>query len=123
VSPKKQRPQPPLLVVYVDLKEDDLLRGDNEAGAERRVITLTPERQRLRLRMPHGSAAGRYTVKVVDAYGKPLVTGAARSGGRTLTVDLDLRGLTAKPYRLCLSRDGEAPDCYQMSIISKPSVP
>ena len=123
VSPKKQRPQPPLLVVYVDLKEENLLRGDNEAEAARRIITLTPERQRLRLRMPRGSAAGRYSVKVVDAYGKPLVTTAARSGGRTLTVDLDLRGLTAKPYRLCLSRDGEAPDCYQMSIMNKPSVP
>ena len=67
--------------------------------------------------------AGHACRQVVDAYGKPLVTGAARSGGRTLTVDLDLRGLTAKPYRLCLSRDGEAPDCYQISIIGKPSVP
>lgn len=122
-SPKKQRLQPPLPVVYVDLKEEHLLRGDDEAVAARRVIKLTPERQRLRLRMPRGSAAGRYTVKVVDAYGKPLLTRAARSGGRTLTVDLDLRGLTAKPYRLCLSRDGEAPDCYQMSIINKPTAP
>jgi hypothetical protein len=73
--------------------------------------------------MPRGSAAGRYTVKVVDAFGKPLLTTTARSGGRTLTVELDLRGLAAKLYRLCLSRDGEAPDCYLMSVGDNPSAP
>ncbi len=120
---KNPRPRPSLPVVYVDLKEDNLLRGDDEASSTRRVITLSPERQRLRLRMPRGSAAGRYTVKVVDAFGKSLLTTAAKSSGRTLTVELDLRGLTAKSYRLCLSRDGEAPDCYLMSVGDNPSAP
>jgi hypothetical protein len=117
----RTRRQPALRVVYVDLIADDLSRGDDQNGAGRRVIILTPERQRLRLRMPRGSVAGRYTVKVVDAFGKPLLTTAAKSGGRTLTVDLDLSGLTAKSYRLCLSRDGEAPDCYLMTVLDKPS--
>jgi hypothetical protein len=85
------------------------------------MITLLPERQRLRLRMPRGSAAGRYTVRVVDAYGKELLTTSARSGGRTLSVELDLRSLAAKLYRLCLSQDGEAPDCYLMSVVEHPS--
>lgn len=120
---KNPRTRPSLPVVYVDLKEDNLLRGDDEAGSTRRVITLSPERQRLRLRMPRGSAAGRYTVKVVDAFGKPLLTTMAKSSGRTLTVELDLRVLTAKSYRLCLSRDGEAPDCYLMSVGDNPSAP
>jgi hypothetical protein len=117
----RTRRQPALRVVYVDLIADDLSRGDYQSGAGRRVIILTPERQRLHLRMPRGSAAGRYTVKVVDAFGKPLLTTAAKSGGRTLTVDLDLSGLTAKSYRLCLSRGGEAPDCYLMTVLDKPS--
>jgi len=116
----RTRRRPSLRVVYIDLIADDLSRGDDQSTAGRRVITLTPERQRLRLRMPRGSAAGRYTVKVVDAFGKPLLTTAAKSGGRTLTVELDLSGLTAKSYRLCLSRDGEAPDCYLLSILDKP---
>jgi hypothetical protein len=115
------RRRPALRVVYVDLIADDLSRGEYPNGAGRRVIILTPERQRLRLRMPRGSAAGRYTVRVVDAFGKPLLTTAAKSSGRTLTVDLDLGGLTAKSYRLCLSRDGEAPDCYLMTVLDKPS--
>jgi len=117
----RTRRQPALQIVYIDLIADDLSRGDYQKGAGRRVITLTPERQRLRLRMPRGSAAGRYTVKVVDAFGKPLLTTAAKSGGRTLTVDLDLSGLIPKSYRLCLSRDGEAPDCYLMTVLDKPS--
>ncbi len=119
---RTRRPRP-LRVVYIDLIADDLSRGDEQNGAGRRVITLTPERQRLRLRMPRGSAAGRYTVKVVDPFGKSLLTTAAKSGGRTLTVDLDLSGLAAKSYRLCISRDGEAPDCYLLAILDKPSAP
>lgn len=117
----RTRRQPALQVVYVDLIADDLSRGDYQNGAGRRVIILTPARQRLRLRMPRGSAAGRYTVKVVDAFGKPLLTTAAKSGGRMLTVDVDLSGVTAKSYRLCLSRDGEAPDCYLMRVLGKTS--
>lgn len=123
VSPRNPRTQPPLPVVYIDLKEDNLLRGDDSAGPARRVITLSPERQRLRLRMPQGSAAGWYTVRVVDAYGKTLLTTSARSNGRTLRVEMDLRGLTAKTYRLCLSREGEAPDCYLMSVGPNPPRP
>jgi hypothetical protein len=122
-APKRSHTQPPLQVVDIDLKEDDLLRGDNEAGPGRRVITLSPKRQRLRLRMPHGSAAGRYTVKVVDAYGKPLLTAGAKSSGKTLNVELDLSRLAAKLYRLCLSRADEAPDCYLMSVSDKPASP
>jgi hypothetical protein len=52
----------------------------------------------------------------VDAFGKTLVTTAANSDGKTLTTDLDLRSLAARKYRLCLARDGEAPDCYLVSV-------
>lgn len=120
---RNPRTRPPLRIVEIDLKADDLLRGDGETGSGRRVITLSPERQRLRLRMPRGSAAGRYTVRVVDAYGKPLLTAAAKSSGRTLTVELDLSGLSSKVYRLCVAREGEAPDCYLMSVGENSSAP
>lgn len=118
---KQTQRQPPLRVVYIDLIADDLSQGDNQTGAGRRVITLTPERQRLRLRMPQGSTVGRYTVKVFDAYGKPVLTTAGRFDGRVLTVDLDLRDLPAKSYRLCIAREGEAPDCYLMSVNDAPT--
>jgi hypothetical protein len=103
-----------LPVVEINLKEEDLLRGDG--GDTQRVIRLSPARQRLRLRMPRGSVSGRYTVKIVDAFGKPLVTTVVNSDGKTLTAELDLRTLTANKYRLCLAREGEAPDCYLVSV-------
>jgi hypothetical protein len=106
----------PLRIVEINLKEDGLMRGGNEADGKQRIINLSPERQRLRLQMPEGNLSGRYIVKIVDAFGKSLITTMAHSNGRTLTVDLDLRGLTAKKYRLCTERDGEAPDCYLVSI-------
>jgi hypothetical protein len=103
-----------LRVVEINLKEEDLLRG--EGGDTQRVIRLSPERQRLRMRMPHGSVRGRYTVRIVDAFGKPLVTTVANSDGKTLTADLDLSSLNGTKYRLCLAREGEAPDCYMVSV-------
>jgi hypothetical protein len=103
-----------LQVVEINLKEENLLRG--YGGDTQRIIRLSPARQRLRMRMPRGSMRGRYTVKIVDAFGKPLVTTAVNSDGKTLTADLDLRPLTANKYRLCLARDGEAPDCYLVSV-------
>ncbi len=111
---EKRRTQPALRIVEISLKEDDLQRGD---GIDKqRLINLMPERQRLRLRLPRGSVSGRYTVRIVDAFGKTLVTKAANSDGKTLRVELDLSTLTKNKYRLCLGRDGEAPDCYLVSV-------
>ncbi|MCA1636710.1 MAG: hypothetical protein LC802_24355, partial [Acidobacteria bacterium] len=111
---RNQRTQTAPRIVEISLKEEDLQRGDG--GGRQRIISLSPERQRLRLRMPRGSAGGRYTVRIVDAFGKTLATKAANSDGKTLTVDLDLRTLAARKCRLCLARDGEAPDCYMVSV-------
>ncbi len=106
----------PLPLVEINLKEDGLLRDGGESGGRQHAIELARERQRLRLRLPEGSGGGRYTVTVVDAFGKPLVTTTGNSNGKTLTVDLDLRSLDMRQYRLCMARSGEAPDCYLLAI-------
>jgi hypothetical protein len=103
-------------VITINLQEDNLQRAADQVGSKPQSIHLAPRRQRLRLRLPEGSASGRYTVSLVDAFGKPLVTSSALSDGRTLTVDLDLRGLTTKKYRLCLTRSAESPDCYLVNV-------
>ncbi len=112
ISPKSST----LPLIEVNLKEDGLLRDGDAKGSKQRDINLLRERQRLRLRMPEGSSSGRYAVTVVDAFGKPLITTTANSNGRTLSVELDLRSLETKKYRLCLECRGEAPDCYVVSV-------
>ena len=113
---RSSRTSPALPIVEINLNEEGLLRDGDEPLATRRVINLSRKRQRLRLRMPEGSGGGHYTVTIVDAFGKPLVTSTADSNGRTLTVDLDLQRLDAKKYRLCTARGGEAPDCYLIAV-------
>jgi hypothetical protein len=104
-----------LPIIEINLKEDGLLRGGDDL-AQQRGINLARERQRLRLQLPERSGKGRYLVTVVDAFGKPLITKRVNSDGKTLIVNLDLRGLNAKQYRLCLTLGGESPDCYLVSV-------
>jgi hypothetical protein len=114
--PKLGNSRAALPLVDINLREETLLRSVEEAVSPPSVINLSRRRQRVRLRMPAGSGSGRYTVTVVDAFGRRLVGSTGRSNGRTLTVDLDLSGLDKKKYRMCLERDGEAPDCYQVVV-------
>jgi hypothetical protein len=115
VSRKRARAALAPQIIEVDLGEHHYLRAEG-AVSKQRLINLSRERQRLRLRMPRGSGSGRYTVTVVDVFGKPLITTAANSDGRTLTVQLDLRLLDKKKYRLCLARGEEAPDCFLIDV-------
>lgn len=108
-----------LRVVEISLNDASLLRGAEEAAGARRVISLLPERQLLRLRLPAGSRRGRYTVAVVDAFGKVLTSATARSNGKTLTVELDLRNWPEKRCRLSVYRAGEAPDFYVLDIAAR----
>jgi hypothetical protein len=108
-----------LRVIEISLNDATLLRGTEGAGEGRRVISLPPERQLLRLRLPAGNGRGRYTVAVIDAFGKVLTSATARSDGKTLTVELDLRSWPEKRCRLSVSRAGEAPDFYVLNIAAK----
>jgi hypothetical protein len=113
---RTQQASAPVPVVEINLQDDGLQRGAGQADTKQKTIRLSPAKQRLRLRMPQGSPRGRYTVGLVDAYGKTLVSTSAESDGRILSVGLDLRGLTEKKYRLCVSRGEEAPDCYLVLV-------
>lgn len=115
-SARSSRTAPSFRVIEINLQDENLLRDADEVVGKPRLISLAPQRQRLRLQLPEGSAGGRYTVSIVDAFGKPLIRTSAISKGRMLTVDLDLRTLSAKRYRLCIARSGEAPDCYLVNV-------
>jgi hypothetical protein len=107
-----------LRVVDIDLDGEDLSRSVDDQRGERLAFNLVAERQRLRLRLPEGSRGGRYTISVLDAFGKSLAAAKVKANGKTLTATLDLGTLTTKKYRLCVSRDGEAPDCYLIGVVN-----
>jgi hypothetical protein len=104
------------MTIRIALDDRAILRGD--ADDERRAaIRLESRLSNLLCVLPEGNIKGAYRVRILDAFGKSVASATGRSpDGRTLSVLLDLRKLERKKYRLCISRSGEAPDCYPAII-------
>jgi hypothetical protein len=106
-------------VVRIDLREQGLLRGDDETGVESSQ-RLAAKRNRFFVTLPANSPKGVYRVKMLDAYGHELMSKQAVSRlGKTLTIELDMRALPANKYRLCISLPEEAPDCYPLTVVRR----
>lgn len=115
-----QTPPPMARTVQVDLDRYASLRDVTAETQRGAAILLTAERVQLRLHLPEGSTKGRYTVRLVNAFGRTLRRAVAFSStGQTLTVTLDLRSQAAQHYRLQISRGTEAPDYYPVTITEK----
>jgi hypothetical protein len=118
-SGRRLRPSPVIFEIRIDLRED--VMRDAEAGQndDDKFIELPPRRTSLLIDLPDNSRKGFYEIKIVNPFGKPVISGNGSSrDGKTLKVSLDLRGLAEAKYRLCVSRLGEAPNCYQIMISS-----
>jgi hypothetical protein len=122
--PKNQERREVIARATVKLNLDDaaLLR-DAESQGEERIVRLRPLRTRFLVTLPEGSPKGAYTVSVVDAYGNPLMSRLDTSrDGKMLKTVLDMEGLRGK-YRLCVSREGDAPDYYPILVVDSWSRP
>jgi len=109
-------PQESIAQVSINLEEYARLR---EADVEERPINVPQSRVRLLVNMPEGSPRGSYTVSLVDAFGNSLISKkAANRDGKILRVILDTSGLQEKKYIFCISREGEIPDCYTLTVSS-----
>lgn len=74
------------------------------------VIKLTPVPTQLRLRLPEGSLAGLYTVRLLDERDQPVASTKSTSrNGQRLDVSLDLRGVAAQSYQLQVQHPGAPP--------------
>jgi hypothetical protein len=116
---RRLRPLDVAVEIRIDLR-DDVMR-DAEAGqnGDDEFLELPTRRTSLLIELPDNSRKGLYEIKIVDPFGKPVISGTGTSrDGKTLKVSLDLRGLAAAKYRLCVARLGEAPNCYQVVINS-----
>lgn len=107
----------------VGLKFDN--RGILRDGGEPRVnnesrIVLKRAVTQLNIELPPGSGAGGYEVSLQDAFGKPVLGTQAKSrNGKSLSAQLDLRGLAPKSYYLCVQRAGNVPDCNSVEILAE----
>lgn len=108
------KPQQEIAQVSIDLEEHARLRA---ADVEEKPINFPQSLARLLLNMPESSSRGLYTVSITDAFGNPLLSKRAASrDGKNLRVILDASGLQEKKYTLCISHEGEIPDCYALLI-------
>jgi hypothetical protein len=129
-TPPRRRPPPPLSprenrrellvinTIKIDLEGYTALRdADNVVGREEIAIKLPRSLIRLVLALPEGSVKGSYSLSIVDSSGKVLVVTKAHStDGKTLTATLNARKLTPQKYRLRLSREGESPGHYTVTV-------
>jgi hypothetical protein len=92
----------------------------DEAPPGEKVISLPATRASLVLRLPETGVPGKYTVSLINAFGRPLLSNSAFSpDGTKLQVTLDLRLVSRKRYRLRLWRNGEAPAFYDAIIVAR----
>lgn len=118
-SGRRLRPSPVTFAIRIDLREDVIRDGEVGQSDDEKLIELPPRRTNLLIDLPDNSRKGIYEIKIVNPFGKPLISGNGSSrDGKMLKVSLDLRGLAEAKYRLCVSRLGEAPNCYQIMISS-----
>ncbi len=98
-------------IVGIDLNEYVALRDAAEAGSQGKpALKLTPVPTQFRLRLPEGSLAGAYTVRLLDERDQPVVTTNATSrDGQRLNATLDLQGVAAQRYRLEVQHPGAPP--------------
>jgi hypothetical protein len=102
----------------IDLNDYVALRGAG-SPADRRsaVIVLAPAHTQLQLRLPEGSLAGQYRVRLLDERNLPVRQAKQPSrDGQRLTVTLDLRAVAPKNYRLEIFHPGEPPALYQVQL-------
>jgi len=94
-----------------------LMQSGEEGSKKTKPIELPQLSVRISFKLREGSIIGSYSVSVVDAFNKPLTETKAKStDGKSLTIILDASRLEEKAYRLCISREGEAPQYYPIVI-------
>lgn len=111
--------------VEIDLDTAGLLRGVHEAeGTAEPAAQVARSLVALSIKLPRNSAAGKYKVSLVDAYGKPVgPSRSVRSDGRSINTALDLGGVRLGRYRLVISHGRDVPDYFPIEIINGPRQP
>jgi len=104
--------------VHVKLQEYTTLREVAGAGrGDGKSINLPASRARIVIELPERSVKGLYRVAIADVDGNPLKTEKERSSdGKTLTIILNLRGLSRRASILSVGRVDETPHFYPVIV-------
>jgi hypothetical protein len=121
-SAPPKRPQNAELVyqrLIVDLQGRAMTRSE-DAKEDTKPIVLQREPEALTIRLPFGSREGAYEVQIAKSANHPLssATGDAKveDGTTALTAKMDLSGLAAGNYFICLRRLPWDWTCYPVVI-------
>lgn len=100
----------------------DLSKAAVFRNGESQVNTyLLPSSQtKVNVKLPENYPAGKYTISLLDEFGKPLIMDQTiSSNGKKAIFNLNLKNKTGSA-RLCVTPKGETPDCFAIKISNSP---
>ena len=89
--------------------------SENAGGSEKPAL---PAREiSLSIKLPNGFSEGSYVISILDAFGNPLARQTARAKDRLVRASLNLSNLENRANKLCLQKNAETPDCFDIKIV------
>ena len=106
--------------VNLFLSAGNVLRNaanSQDDGVENNKTVLPADKVNLNVELPRNFSNGLYRLKIVDAFGKVLLEQKTLfKNGILLSKNLNLRNLEGRANKLCLQKDDETPDCFDIKI-------
>lgn len=106
--------------VNLELSAGNILRNAVNSAAdtsENNRILLPARKVNLNIKLPNSYGNGRYRLRIVDAFGDILLEQKPALKNRVLFLtNLNLQGLETRASKLCLQKNDETPDCFDIKI-------
>ena len=102
------------------LSENNILRNtvnSSEKNGGDGKLLLPARKVTLNIKLPNDFSVGRYNLRFIDAFGNVLLeqTTAVKKGGLSIK-NLNLKNLENRAGKVCLQKNGEIPDCFDIKI-------
>jgi hypothetical protein len=100
----------------LELNENSVLRSDNYFN-QNNGYKLPAKKVNLQLKLPNFYAGGNYKIQLMDAKTKILLSNNSKLQNYKISIkNVDLRKYKNKATRICLQKNGEIPDCFNIQI-------
>lgn len=91
--------------------------GSNEKSVESNELVLPARKVNLNIKLPNNFSNGLYKFRIVDAFGNDLLEQKRLVKNRKLLLtNLNLQNLENRANKLCLQKQDETPDCFDIKI-------